>query len=28
MKETFIFDEDVIPLKMSCNIFITMNPGY
>ena len=27
-KESFIFDETTIPLKTSCNIFITMNPGY
>jgi len=24
----FIFDESKLPIKKSCNIFITMNPGY
>ena len=27
-KVEFLFDGKVMPLKMQCGVFITMNPGY
>jgi dynein heavy chain len=27
-KTEFLFDESIIPIKKTCNCFITMNPGY